>query len=269
MLCDAAQVIAASALIINEAQQLIEVAEPAWQYDTYNMIWEVMAKDQQLESRIKALEVKVCVGRGVQLHLASIQHVGDREREYAHQQLVTHQGTGSQGVCEQRQAAGSSCHFLALDHHSCVSSVFWCTTGTSHSCTAGTHQASLWHACCVYGGAAHGEAPPCCTQGLTPALHSALPMSCVQLHQVEAEAKHDVKARAGRRSLLLEQGIILLLTISCMLVAMEVGVKLSKLVGADGSNNSQEDTGSSRSGSSEAHSWDGDPAEKLVAVGPR
>jgi hypothetical protein len=59
VLC-AAQVIAASALIINEAQQLLEVAEPAWQYDTYNMIWEIMAKDQQLESRIKALEVKVC-----------------------------------------------------------------------------------------------------------------------------------------------------------------------------------------------------------------
>jgi hypothetical protein len=60
-----AQVIAASALIINEAQQLLEVAEPAWQYDSYNMIWEVMAKDQQLESRIKALEVKVRLSRGL------------------------------------------------------------------------------------------------------------------------------------------------------------------------------------------------------------
>lgn len=54
------QVFAASALIINEAQQLLEMAEPAWQYNTYNMIWELMAKDQQLESRIKALGMKVC-----------------------------------------------------------------------------------------------------------------------------------------------------------------------------------------------------------------
>lgn len=59
MLCCAVQVFAASALIINEAQQLLEMAEPAWQYNTYNMIWELMAKDQQLESRIKALGVKV------------------------------------------------------------------------------------------------------------------------------------------------------------------------------------------------------------------
>jgi hypothetical protein len=39
----------------------LEVAEPAWQYDTYNKIWEVMAQDHQLESRITSLGVKVCV----------------------------------------------------------------------------------------------------------------------------------------------------------------------------------------------------------------
>jgi hypothetical protein len=54
-------VIAASALIITEARQLLEVAEPAWQYDTYNKIWEVMAQDYQLESRITSLGVKVCI----------------------------------------------------------------------------------------------------------------------------------------------------------------------------------------------------------------
>jgi hypothetical protein len=93
---------------------------------------------------------------------------------------------------------------------------------------------------------------------------------------VEAEAKHDVKARAGRRSLLLEQGIILLLTISCMLVAMEVGVKLSKLVAADGSDSCQQDKGSSSgsvnsfsssSHSSEGQTWGGDPGEQPVVAG--
>lgn len=53
------QFIAASAMIINEAQQLLEMAEPAWQYDTYNLIWGLMAQDQQLEWRLKALKVKV------------------------------------------------------------------------------------------------------------------------------------------------------------------------------------------------------------------
>lgn len=51
--------IAASALIINEAQQLLEVAEPAWQYDAYNSLWELLAKDQQLEGRLTNLEIKV------------------------------------------------------------------------------------------------------------------------------------------------------------------------------------------------------------------
>lgn len=37
------------------------MAEPAWQYDTYNKIWEVMAQDYQLEARIESLGVKVCV----------------------------------------------------------------------------------------------------------------------------------------------------------------------------------------------------------------
>lgn len=53
------QFIAASAMIINEAQQLLEMAEPAWQYDTYNLVWGLMAQDQQLEWRLKALKVKV------------------------------------------------------------------------------------------------------------------------------------------------------------------------------------------------------------------
>lgn len=53
------QFIAASAMTINEAQQLLEMAEPAWQYDTYNLIWGLMAQDQQLEFRLKALKVKV------------------------------------------------------------------------------------------------------------------------------------------------------------------------------------------------------------------
>lgn len=40
----------------------------------------------------------------------------------------------------------------------------------------------------------------------TSLLVSAVCLSaCLQLHQVETEAKHDVKARAGRRSLMLEQ----------------------------------------------------------------
>jgi hypothetical protein len=96
-------------------------------------------------------------------------------------------------------------------------------------------------------------------------------MLCVQLHQVEAEAKHDVKARAGRRSLLLEQGIILLLTISCMLVAMEVGLKLSKLVAADSSDTSQQDKGSSSgsvnssSSSSKGPTWGDSGGQSAVA----
>jgi len=53
------QVIAASALVINEAQQLLDMAEPAWQYDTYNKIWELMAKDHELQARLEALEAKV------------------------------------------------------------------------------------------------------------------------------------------------------------------------------------------------------------------
>lgn len=56
-----------------------------------------------------------------------------------------------------------------------------------------------------------------------------------QLHQVEAEAKHDVKARAGRRMLLLNQGIILLLAISCLLAALDNALKISGLPAADSS----------------------------------
>jgi hypothetical protein len=44
---------------LDEAQQLLEVAEPAWQYDTYNKMWELMAEDQQLEARLSNLEIKV------------------------------------------------------------------------------------------------------------------------------------------------------------------------------------------------------------------
>lgn len=46
-------------LVVNEAQQLLEMAEPAWQYDQYNKIYEVMEQDYQLQSRLKALELKV------------------------------------------------------------------------------------------------------------------------------------------------------------------------------------------------------------------
>lgn len=51
----------------------------------------------------------------------------------------------------------------------------------------------------------------------------ALPIcpSHQQLHQIEAEAKFDVKARAGRRSRKLEQSIVWLLVASCMLAGIE------------------------------------------------
>jgi hypothetical protein len=53
------QVIGASALVIIDAQQLLEMAEPAWHYDAYSKIWDIMAEDQQLEARLKFLETKV------------------------------------------------------------------------------------------------------------------------------------------------------------------------------------------------------------------
>jgi hypothetical protein len=50
-------------------------------------------------------------------------------------------------------------------------------------------------------------------------------LSCTQLRQVENEAKHDVKYRAGRRYHRLEQSVVWLLVVSCMLAALEVGKK--------------------------------------------
>eukprot|EP00882_Tetradesmus_deserticola_P029604 GHRQ01033174.1.p2 GENE.GHRQ01033174.1~~GHRQ01033174.1.p2 ORF type:complete len:130 (+),score=70.44 GHRQ01033174.1:112-501(+) len=47
----------------------------------------------------------------------------------------------------------------------------------------------------------------------------------VKLRQVEKEAKHDVKDRAGRRYHRLEQSVVWLLVVSCMLAALEVGKK--------------------------------------------
>jgi hypothetical protein len=35
------------------------MAEPAWHYDAYSKIWDIMAEDQQLEARLKFLETKV------------------------------------------------------------------------------------------------------------------------------------------------------------------------------------------------------------------
>lgn len=54
-----AQVIAASALVITEARQLLEMAEPAWHYAAYHELWRVAADDFELEPRFKALERKV------------------------------------------------------------------------------------------------------------------------------------------------------------------------------------------------------------------
>lgn len=54
------QVIAASALVLSQAQELLQVAEPAWQFDAYSKIWTVMATDYALEGRLHTLEVKVC-----------------------------------------------------------------------------------------------------------------------------------------------------------------------------------------------------------------
>lgn len=51
--------IAASALIITEARELLEMAEPAWQYSTYHSIWSLAADDFELEKRFRALETKV------------------------------------------------------------------------------------------------------------------------------------------------------------------------------------------------------------------
>lgn len=70
---------------------------------------------------------------------------------------------------------------------------------------------------------------------------AAAAAGCVQLHQVEAEAKHDVKARAGRRMLLLNQGIILLLAISCLLAALDNALKISGLSAAHSSGSSPAD----------------------------
>lgn len=54
--------IAASALVIAEARELLEMAEPAWEYASYHNIWQVAQKDFELEQRFKALEMKVCGG---------------------------------------------------------------------------------------------------------------------------------------------------------------------------------------------------------------
>jgi uncharacterized Rmd1/YagE family protein len=59
------QVIAASALVIAEARELLEMAEPAWDYASYHNIWQVAQKDFELEQRFKALEMKVSGHRQV------------------------------------------------------------------------------------------------------------------------------------------------------------------------------------------------------------
>jgi hypothetical protein len=61
----------------------------------------------------------------------------------------------------------------------------------------------------------------------------------LQLRQVEKEAKHDVKDRAGRRYHRLEQSVVWLLVVSCMLAALEVGKKaMSKQDAAAGASSS-------------------------------
>jgi hypothetical protein len=61
----------------------------------------------------------------------------------------------------------------------------------------------------------------------------------LQLRQVEKEAKHDVKDRAGRRYHRLEQSVVWLLVVSCMLAALEVGKKaVSKQNAASSSSSS-------------------------------
>lgn len=56
--------IAASALVTSEARQLLEMAEPAWQYAAYHSIWALAADEFELESRFKALEMKVSCCKG-------------------------------------------------------------------------------------------------------------------------------------------------------------------------------------------------------------
>jgi hypothetical protein len=51
----------------------------------------------------------------------------------------------------------------------------------------------------------------------------------VQLEQVEREAKFDVQARAGRRQGMLNQSIVWLLVVSCMLAVLNVVVNESKV----------------------------------------
>lgn len=53
------QVIAASAMVIEEARQLLEMAEPAWNYASYHTIWRLMADEYELDTRLGALEMKV------------------------------------------------------------------------------------------------------------------------------------------------------------------------------------------------------------------
>jgi hypothetical protein len=55
-------------------------------------------------------------------------------------------------------------------------------------------------------------------------------IACLQLEQVEREAKFDVQARAGRRQGMLNQSIVWLLVVSCLVAAMEVVVNESKAV---------------------------------------
>lgn len=54
-------------------------------------------------------------------------------------------------------------------------------------------------------------------------------LCCLQLRQVETEAKHDVKARAGRRSRKLEQSLVWLLVVSCAVASVEVAKKFMLL----------------------------------------
>lgn len=42
-----------------EARRLMDMVEPAWQYDVYHDVWEIMANEFELERRLSVLSLKV------------------------------------------------------------------------------------------------------------------------------------------------------------------------------------------------------------------
>lgn len=89
---------------------------------------------------------------------------------------------------------------------------------------------------------------------------AAVSLACLQLEQVEREAKFDVQARAGRRQGMLNQSIVWLLVVSCMLAVLNVVVNESK------ANTAAADKGEAGGGAGDELSGVASPAAATAGV---